>query len=99
MNKQQKYNEYSVSLNKGEIVEKMPTLRKTVMIYPHEAEWYNKRINQNKLYYELAEEKSKYDREALEKEANENGITFRANISDAKLSDKIEEFNKTKENE
>jgi len=59
MNKQKKYNEFTVQLQNGQIVQKMPTLIKSVMIYPFEAERLNKVVRQTKTYYELAEEVKK----------------------------------------
>ena len=52
---QKKYNEFKVSMDGKKIVEKMPTLRKTVMIYDHEAKRMNKVSGQTKFYYELTE--------------------------------------------
>jgi len=54
---QKKYNEFTVQIDNGKIVQKMPTLRKSVMIYEHEAERLNNVVRQTKTYYELAEEK------------------------------------------
>jgi hypothetical protein len=53
--KQFKYNEFTVLVVRGEIVEKMPTARKSVMIYEHDAEINNKVCAQTRLYYEKAE--------------------------------------------
>jgi predicted RNase H-like HicB family nuclease len=59
MNTQKKYNEFTVQLENGQIVQKMPTLRKSVMIYPFEAERLNNVVRQTKTYYELADEVKK----------------------------------------
>lgn len=94
-NEMYKYNEFSVVLDRdGKILDKMNTARKTVVIYPHEAEYWNERIQQNKMYYELVEEikegKTK-ERLSLESEANSLGVKFRENIGDDKLQEKINE--------
>jgi len=54
--KQLKYNEFDVILNGTEIIRKVPTLRGSVTIFPHEAQRNNETMRQTKLYYELAEE-------------------------------------------
>jgi len=50
-----KYYEYNVQLDGGKIVEKMPTPRKHVTLYPHDAERNNSTVKQTKLWYELAD--------------------------------------------
>lgn len=54
MSEQKKYNEFTVTVDNGQIVQKMPTLKGYVMIYPHEAERLNNVFKQTKTYYELA---------------------------------------------
>lgn len=93
-NKQYKFNEFNVSLDeKGKIIDKMPTKRKSVVIYPHEAEWHNERIEQTKVYYELdkkAQLKEKTpERIALEEEAIRLEISFTDKIGDEKLQERI----------
>jgi len=70
---------------------------RTVSIHEHEAELNNIHTKTTKLLYELdeevADEKSP-ERILLEEEATELGITFRGNIGDAKLQEKV---NKAKE--
>jgi len=51
---QKKYNEFTVVIQDGKIIEKMPTARKSVMIYEHEAERLNNSTIQTKIHYELA---------------------------------------------
>lgn len=51
---QKKYLEFNVQIDGGKIIEKMPTARRSVMIYEHEAERLNNVSRQTKLYYELA---------------------------------------------
>lgn len=59
-NQMYKYNEFSVELdNNGKVLEKMPTKRKSVTIFPHEAKHWNDRIDQNRLLYELADSEEK----------------------------------------
>lgn len=93
-NKMYPYNEFSVELDdKGKVIEKMPTKRKTVVIYPHEAEYWNDRITQNRLFYELndkANEEKTEERIKLEQEAIEFGVKFTNKISDEKLKERIE---------
>lgn len=92
-NKQYKYNEFIAEIDgEGNVIEKMPTKRKSVVIYPHEAEWHNERKGQTKMYYELAKQKSEksIERIAMEKEANDLGVTFMKNIGDVKLQEKID---------
>jgi hypothetical protein len=52
--RQLKYNEFEILMERGEIVRKTPTLRGSVMIFPHDAELNNSVSKQTKLYYELA---------------------------------------------
>jgi len=56
---QRKYNEFKVLMADGKIAEKMPTARKSVMIYEHDAERMNKVSGQTKMYYELAKKPQK----------------------------------------
>lgn len=51
---QKKYLEFNVQIDGGKIIEKMPTARKFVMIWEHEAERLNSVSKQTRLYYELA---------------------------------------------
>jgi hypothetical protein len=53
---QHKYNEFDVQVDNGRIVQKMPTLRKSVMIYDHDAERNNSVFRQTKLWYELVDD-------------------------------------------
>jgi len=69
--KQEKYLEFNVQIDGGKIIEKMPTARKVVMIYEHEAERLNSTSRQTRLYYELAkkeEVKKEPEKETKEKE-------------------------------
>lgn len=54
---QKKYLEFNVLVDGGKIIEKMPTARKSVMVWEHEVERMNSVSMQTRLYYELAEEK------------------------------------------
>ena len=87
-----KYNEFRVvgHLDKGKFIidRKELTERGHVMISESDCETNNLQTRFNNLYYELADEKTP-ERIALEKEAKEIGVNFRANISDAKLLEKI----------
>lgn len=90
-----KFNEFKVT---GRIVNKVfkidkkePTERGHVMISDRDADTNNRQTRFNFLHYELAEEVKSPERIALEKDAIELGISFRASIGDAKLLEKINE--------
>jgi len=90
-----KFNEFKVvgRIVKGEfkIDKKEPTERGHVMISERDADMNNRQTRFNFLHYELAEEVKSPERIALEEEAIELGVSFRANIGDAKLLEKINE--------
>lgn len=90
-----RYNEFKVtgSVIKGQfkIDKKEPTARGHVVISERDADTNNRQTRFNKLHYELAEEIKSPERIALEKEAIELGVQFRANIGDEKLLAKITE--------
>lgn len=71
---------------------KVLTDRGSVSIHDHEAESNNSNFTRTKLYYEedVKVVSKSVERMELESQAKELGITFRENISDAKLKDKIE---------
>jgi hypothetical protein len=77
-----------------EIDKKEPTSRGHVMISERDAEVNNRQTRFNFLHYELAEEIKSPERIALEAEAIELGVAFRANIGDDKLQAKIDEAKK-----
>jgi hypothetical protein len=101
---QKKYNEFTIQVDKGKIIEKMPTARKSVMIYEHEAELLNNVSKQTKFYYELAEvsketitiEKSEKLLNDLRFEAKELGIKGYQIMKKEKLIEKINEAKQTK---
>lgn len=90
-----KYNEFEVTgtVVKGQfrIDKKEPTKRGSVMISERDADTNNRQTRFNFLHYELAEDIKSPERIALEAEAIELGVAFRANIGDAKLLEKINE--------
>ena len=92
-NKPTRYKEYKVlSLDaKGEIKDKIASDRETVSIYPHEAERQNANFRTNKFWYEvdMEFEDSLNVKSAVRLEADELGVKYRDNISDAKLQEKI----------
>jgi len=93
-----KYNEFQVRgrMVKGEFIidRKEPTKRGHVMISEKDATTNNAQTRFNSLYYELAEEVKSELRTGLEKETKELNISFRANIGDDKLQEKINEAKK-----
>ncbi|GAF77006.1 unnamed protein product [marine sediment metagenome] len=90
-----RFNEFTVvgRIVKGQfkIDKKEPTARGHVMISDRDADTNNRQTRFNFLHYELAEEVKSPERIALEEEAIELGVSFRANIGDAKLQEKINE--------
>lgn len=97
-NKQHKYHEFIVQIHDGKIIEKMPTARKTVMIYDHEAERHNNTVNQTKFYYEKAEEEVAVkgseelsNLEVLRQKAKELGIKGVHVMKEETLIEKINE--------
>lgn len=62
---QQKYLEFNVQIDDGKIIEKMPTARKSVMIYAHDVEILNSVSRQTRLYYELAKKETKKEPEEV----------------------------------
>lgn len=88
--KSQSYKEFKVVFdNKGNVIDKVQTKRGTVRINTRTAQINNAYSKSTHLTYELVEEENS-NRAALEAEAKELGIEFRANIGDAKLAEKIE---------
>lgn len=86
----QTYNEFNVIFdNKGNIIERSATKRKTVRISEHTANVNNGYIDSTKLLYELADEKP--DRPALFAEAEELGLDVPKNIKTDQLINKIKE--------
>lgn len=73
------------------IDKKEPTERGHVMISDRDADTNNRQTRFNFLHYELAEDVKSPERIALEEEAIELGVQFRANIGDEKLLAKITE--------
>ena len=93
-----KYNEFQVKgrMVRGEfqIDRKELTERGHVMISDRDADTNNRQTRFNNLYYELAKVEKSEKRKALESEAKELDITFRDNIGDEKLSERINEAKK-----
>lgn len=98
MTKQEKYFEFTVQLDGGKIIEKMPTARKFVMIYDFEAERHNNQVRQTKLFYEKAEDQSAdkgsedlSNLEVLRQKAKELGIKGVHVMKEETLIEKINE--------
>lgn len=93
-----RYNEFQVSgrlVNRKFVIDKKEaTDRGHVIISDSDAEINNRQTRFNKLHYELAKVEKSEDRIKLEAEATELGVTFRDNIGDAKLLEKINEAKK-----
>ena len=102
--KQEKYYEYIVQMQNGKVAEKMPTARKSVMIYPFEAERLNSTVAQTKLFYEkatvetmkgkeeLAETSSKDDKlEELRMQAKDLGVRGAHTMKEETLIERINE--------
>lgn len=71
---QKKYLEFNVQIDGGRIIEKMPTARKTVMIWEHEAERLNSVSRQTRLYYELAPEEKVVKKEPVKEPEDEDVV-------------------------
>lgn len=104
MTKQEKYFEFTVQLDGGKIIEKMPTARKFVMIYDHEAERMNNLVRQTRTFYEkaiveemkpkevVAEVSQETTRlEALRQQAKELGVKGAHVMKEETLIEKINE--------
>jgi hypothetical protein len=93
-----KYKEFKVTgrLVKGQFVidKKEATERGHVMISERDADTNNRQTRFNFLHYELVEVVKSPERIALEAEAIELGVAFRANIGDDKLQVKVDEAKK-----
>lgn len=97
----QTYNEFKVILdNKGNIIKKNATERKTVRISEYTANVNNQYVDSTKLLYELAGEKSnetdvkkieKEHRKSLFEKAKELGLDVPKNIKTDLLINKIKE--------
>lgn len=73
--KQEKYLEFNVQIDGGKIIEKMPTARKYVMIYAHEAERLNSVSRQTRLHYELAK-KEEAKKEPVKQQEDEEVVVI-----------------------
>jgi len=93
-----RHNEFKVTgkIVKGKFVidRKEKTERGHVVISERDADTNNRQTRFTKLYYELAEEPKSEERLRLESEAKELGVSFRSNIGDDKLLEKMNEAKK-----
>ena len=85
------FNEFKVFFgNNGEVLEKKQTKRGTVRISEQTAAVNNYYSNSTMLRYELVDDDVKTpEREEMEARATGLGISFRSNIGDEKLLEKI----------
>jgi len=93
--KPKKYNECRVDVDwtdkkNPKPINKTLTKRASVSIHEHEAELNNYYFTRTRLFYELAEEAKEVS--DVRKQADELGIKYSAQISDAKLQEKINEY-------